>query len=349
MRISRGRRGFTLIELLVVIAIIAILVALLLPAVQQAREAARRSTCKANFKQIGIALHNYHDVFTVLPYLRGGTARPGNADNNGRASGFVGMLPYMDQAAAFDELWNDPEGDEQGGRPWDTSGANGSPIWAKDFAVLVCPSAITSNDSRGQTNYGFSVGDRPTRGDDRTGVRGVFARQTSVKFRDITDGTSNTIAMGEIATTRNGNGQRTLLGNVVRNTGNAVVRDNPSGCYGFVDPATGRYNTGNTRDWRGERWGDGGCSFTSVCTVLPPNGPNCARGNGDSADGLYTVQSWHAGGAHVLLADGAVKFVSENIDTGDLTQREPTTGESPYGVWGGAGSIAGEELAADVF
>ena len=347
MRAFRRRRGFTLIELLVVIAIIAILVALLLPAVQQAREAARRSSCKANFKQLGIALHNYHDVHRSLPYARGGTAGPNNT-NRGRASGFVGMLPYMDLATVYEELWADPEGDPQGGQPWDTSGARGNANWAKNFAVLVCPSARTSTDSRGQTNYGFSIGDRPTRGDDRN-PRGLFGRQTSTMFRDITDGTSNTIAMGEIATTQNGNGQRDLLGNVVRNTGNAVVRDNPSLCYGFVDPSTGRYSTGNTRDWRGERWGDGGCAFTTVATVLPPNGPNCGRGNGDSADGLYTVQSYHPGGAHVLLADGAVKFVSENIDTGDLTQGEVTNGPSPYGVWGAAGSKAGEELAFEGF
>ena len=342
------RRAFTLIELLVVIAIIAILVALLLPAVQQAREAARRSQCKANLKQIGIGLHNYHDVHRVLPYLRGGSDRPGNADNNGRASGYVGLLPYLDLATTFEELSGDPDGDEMGGRPWDTAGVNGNPAWALDHNVLMCPSARYSNDSRGQTNYGFSIGDRTSRGDDRD-PRGCFGRQTSTRLRDIVDGTSNTIAMGEIATTRNGNGQRDLLGNVVRNAGYARTRDNPSRCYEYVDPSTGKYNTGNTRDWRGERWGDGGCSFTSVTTVLPPNGPNCARSNSDSADGLYSVQSYRSGGAHVLMADGAVFFVSENIDTGDLTQAEVTNGASPYGVWGAAGSKDGEELPFDGF
>src|SRR5438270_6004969 len=99
------RRGFTLIELLVVIAIIAVLVALLLPAVQQAREAARRSQCKNNLKQIGLALHNYHDIFNLFPSASGGTDQ--GAKNNGdRLSGIVMLLPHLDQAP----LWNQISG-----------------------------------------------------------------------------------------------------------------------------------------------------------------------------------------------------------------------------------------------
>src|SRR5574339_664627 len=97
---TRSRRGFTLIELLVVIAIIAILIALLLPAVQQAREAARRTQCRNHLKQIGLALHNYHDNFTMFMPKSGGT-NPGNPCHNGnsnRRSGWAALLPYIDQA-----------------------------------------------------------------------------------------------------------------------------------------------------------------------------------------------------------------------------------------------------------
>ena len=107
MRSVRKKRGFTLIELLVVIAIIAILIALLLPAVQQAREAARRTQCKNNLKQLGIALHNYHDVYNMFPFMRGGTGNEAgvsaNWNNRDSVSGFVMLLPMMEQGP----LWND--------------------------------------------------------------------------------------------------------------------------------------------------------------------------------------------------------------------------------------------------
>src|SRR5262245_31606503 len=103
LRWRRGRFGFTLIELLVVIAIIAVLVAMLLPAVQQGREAARRSQCKNNLKQLGLALHNYHEVYTVFPFECGGTGWTGDGTGSwGRLSGTVLLLPFMDQAP----LWN---------------------------------------------------------------------------------------------------------------------------------------------------------------------------------------------------------------------------------------------------
>src|SRR5690606_28625210 len=109
------RSGFTLIELLVVIAIIAILIALLLPAVQQAREAARRTQCKNNLKQVGLALHNYHDVFGSFTYKSGGTDRPPssapcNLGNARRRSGWVGLLPYIDQGPLYNQI-------ESGGAP----------------------------------------------------------------------------------------------------------------------------------------------------------------------------------------------------------------------------------------
>jgi prepilin-type N-terminal cleavage/methylation domain-containing protein len=104
----RSRRAFTLIELLVVIAIIAVLIALLLPAVQQAREAARRTQCRNNLKQMGLALHNYHDVFNRFPARRYGTTNTGCSgnfcSNSGRITAWIAMLPYIDQAPLYNAI-----------------------------------------------------------------------------------------------------------------------------------------------------------------------------------------------------------------------------------------------------
>jgi prepilin-type N-terminal cleavage/methylation domain-containing protein len=341
--------GFTLIELLVVIAIIAILISLLLPAVQQAREAARRSQCRNNLKQLGLALHNYHDTFRLCPYRRGGTAGPGSYDNNGRASGFVGLLPFIDQAGLYNEI-DRPDG-RWGGRPWDLSGPDGGPHWGHTIPVLQCPSNKADvADRRGDCSYVFCSGDSGRNNNDRK-PRGIFGYWSSTTVSDILDGTSNTIAMSETAISTGG---RLILGGVVRNVGNAVVRDNPALLLTCVDPnnpiqylpvASLPYGNAIRHQWRGQRWGDGGASFTDFVTVMPPNGPSASRTNSDASEGLYTASGFHEGGVHCLMADGAVRFVSETIDTGDLTAtRRWRTGPSRYGVWGALGSKDGAEL-----
>ena len=143
MKLSEIRKGFTLIELLVVIAIIAILVALLLPAVQQAREAARRSQCKNNLKQIGIALHNYHDVFSTLP---NGTVA--SAVGGWGTSWWPRILPYTDQAGLFEALtfdgahpgWTHNTGAE-GGFPTSAGFRNGRAATGNPISLMLCPSS----------------------------------------------------------------------------------------------------------------------------------------------------------------------------------------------------------------
>ncbi|WP_373649529.1 MULTISPECIES: DUF1559 domain-containing protein [unclassified Schlesneria] len=368
LKVRRG--GFTLIELLVVIAIIAVLVALLLPAVQQAREAARRVQCRNSLKQIGLALHNYHDAFNRFPYGRGGTGHPdgGTSDpltnNYTRASGFILLLPYLDQGP----LWNtissvqtfggmtfQPAGPRPRGVTTATPAFDYPPFMAT-IPTLMCPSAevITTNKYGGQTNYAFCWGDNTrritgsesvsTRQAVRREMRGMFGLQSSRNMRDLTDGSSNTIAMAEIATSNDGN---SIRGGVANSRGTGPAYDSPILCQLEGNRATGKLTPGTNRNLRGNGWANGITAYTGVSTVLPPNSPHCLQSSNDHSDGQAPASSMHVGGVSVLMADGSARFISENIDVGNQSVPDVRTGPSPYGVWGALGSIIGGEAVGE--
>ena len=245
-----SQSGFTLVELLVVIAIIGVLVGLLLPAVQAAREAARRMSCSNNFKQIGLAVHNYHSAYKVLPTQGCGSTgdkgySPHSSNPNGSMLGqgpqlsqgqlswLVGILPFMEQQALWEEIANPYEQTLAGGgtiiyepfAPSPCRSWNFCDAWYTEIPALRCPSDPgTGLPSQGRTNYAACLGDSidegaagvvhwkpphnpPTGGDEsnqaqeaRAACRGVFASHRETKFRDILDGLANTIMAGEIAT-----------------------------------------------------------------------------------------------------------------------------------------------------
>jgi prepilin-type N-terminal cleavage/methylation domain-containing protein/prepilin-type processing-associated H-X9-DG protein len=359
------RRGFTLIELLVVIAIIAILIALLLPAVQQAREAARRSTCKNNLKQLGLALHNYHDVAGRFPPRQGGTDTTSPNGNSNEGSGFTMLLPYLDQAPLYNQISSAQTFGATTFPPFGDSAADATnyELWFADIPVLLCPSSpnvkqTVGSRPHGLNHYGFSAGDSSafnshtpapaTTANAMRNFRGLFGRQASRRIADVRDGTSNTIAMGEI-TSASATGSREVLAATARDQG-ISVSDSPVTCLLTVDGTTGEYlpSIATPSASRGARWSRGVAAYTAVTTILPPNSPSCAN-TGYNSSGLYSVTSRHTGGAHVLMADGAVRFISENIDTGNLSLPDirTVTGRSPYGVWGALGSIAGGETVGE--
>ncbi len=354
MKSKRNRHGFTLIELLVVIAIIAILIALLLPAVQQAREAARRTQCRNNMKQLGLALHNYHDTYGMFPYGQGGTAGRdfwwegrANASNELCLSGLVPLLPFVDQGPLWDQITRgDANYPPQGPCPWYSS----FKPWTADIPAYLCPSDPESNPAAGgigRSNYAFCRGDS-VGASSSTQTRGLFATATCYRVRDVVDGTSNTIAMAEIVICGS---RRRILGGMTCTGLGGQLSQNPSVCLTYIDPDNPDEFGPNYTDcgWaiRGRRYPDGRPALTGFSTVLPPNGPNCNQNNyGDWSPGVYSAQSMHAGGVNVLFADGSVRFISESIDTGDLTH--PAVGAksrapSPYGVWGSLGSKDGGE------
>ncbi|UUO08612.1 DUF1559 domain-containing protein [Blastopirellula sp. J2-11] len=335
-----SRRGFTLVELLVVIAIIGALIALLLPAVQQAREAARRMSCTNQLRQIGLAMHNYHDTYGKLPPRNGGTQA-----NSYRLSGWVGLLPFIEQPALYEQIASGNGTHASfGPRPWD----NFAPFRTQ-IAMLLCPSEPADpidSDNIGSSNYCFSIGDCSRYTDSEVESRGIFSRYHYCGFNRITDGLSNTVMMGEKALGTPG--LRRIIGGIAV-TGTPWTGDqddiNPGVCMALRG-VSGEYQSGTTMlDRNGRRWVDGTVNFQGFSTILPPNAPSCSRSGSDWKESIISASSHHPGGVNTLMADGSVTFIQETIDTGDLSSVAPQQGgSSPYGVWGALGSKSGGEV-----
>ena len=342
---GHSRKGFTLIELLVVIAIIAVLIALLLPAVQQAREAARRTQCRNNLKQLGLALHNYADVFTALPFMRWTV---GNVYYNNHAN--LALLPYVDQAPLFNQLSAPlvvggttylPMGFTAAPYSWDVN----YPLWKTQVGGYLCPSdanSLVKYSNIGTQSYRLCLGDSVNGMYAGTSTRGIFGSASRTQLRDITDGTSNTIAMSERANKNFGDPSRILWG-----VAGPVDVSTPVACLALN---TGlNYPTG-TGIVRGadvpSMWSDGAPHCAGFTTVLPPNSASCTNSSNYVADSIISATSHHTGGVHALMADGAVRFISSNINSGNLSVA-PTTSVSPYGVWGALGTKSGNEPIGD--
>ncbi len=337
--------GFTLVELLVVIAIIGVLVALLLPAVQAAREAARRSQCSNQHKQLAIAIHNHHDTYGYLPFREGRfTAFP--TSYQGRKSGFITLLPFMEQQPLYDQIMTEqviggttyaPGGPE----PW-----NGSYTpWKARIKTFFCPSDGGPQSTGVEfTNYMFCSGDSIGQLNSDNQSRGMFGRTNTDKgFRlaDVTDGLSNTIAISERR-----KGSSLAVTRTAQQSGEWFTT--PNGCLSQYNASTKTWAI-TASEWAGRRWPDGGMGFTGITTNAPPNSVSCAWNSNDAQPGLYPPSSYHPAGVNAAMGDGSVRFISQNINCGDLSADGKTlNGQSPYGVFGAMGSRAGgESLQAD--
>jgi prepilin-type N-terminal cleavage/methylation domain-containing protein len=317
-----GPLGFTLIELLVVIAIIAILIALLLPAVQQAREAARRTQCRNNLKQLGLAIHNYHDTHTAFPFAYMLTVPPSAGTTLNACPYSIQILPYMDQAPLYNQ-WSPlvPAINEAVAIiPSMATQVQGNLAVIKTpLTAFMCPSSpvqLVSDYGLAPPAAPFNVNWTAARGDYSvsTGVRGDFSTLAYAGFpggtsgpregilqvaglngrvgrmRDITDGTSNTSLLME----RTGGAQiyrKFQVDATMTSTGGA-----------------GKANAGGWGDFLvGEHWPNGSL-FDGTIGV---NGGPCVINCNNLRSSNF--HSFHVGGVHALMGDGAVKFISENI------------------------------------
>ena len=406
---SRKLRAFTLVELLVVIAIIGMLIALLLPAVQAAREAARRMACSNNLKQLGLSLHNYHDTYQAFPPTCGGpTTQSANQPSlMRRLSMLFQVLPFIEQQAIYAEVVSSKTDDGVSGadtqaehnsyhvNPQASGTAAAPTIWCTRLDAFICPSESVrlakpkAANTLGRTNYAVCVGDwadelesqienhrgfacffqwrTPSNGTTLRGHHRYLDSETlgTVRnFGSIGDGTSNTIVFAEICIAGDDDGPIARLGTytstdaVGTGANTALSLANPAACIAVVN-GKGEYNgTGDKQAWKGDRWAHAIPVYNSFSTVYPPNGPSCVRG-GNTSRVCNSAGSWHTGGVNACMGDGAVRFVTQTVDTGYLTNATTPgkfkdgrnrntnsgadTGPSDFGIWGAMGSIDGGE------
>jgi prepilin-type N-terminal cleavage/methylation domain-containing protein/prepilin-type processing-associated H-X9-DG protein len=336
--------GFTLIELLVVIAIISVLIALLLPAVQSAREAARRIQCTNNLKQIGLAMHNYESIAGAFPLTGVVDPRPVAFAHWVGWSGHARILPVMEQGPMFNSI--------NFTLPY--SQAFNYTVAAASISSFLCPSEKDPsptpasnffNTPKGVTSYGLNMGDWFVFAAGGPITRGVFSPNISRRFSNFTDGTSNTVLASETKV-RNpeyncipGLSLITDPNNIPDSTANPFV---VAPEYGGSCGAVGQGHTA---------WVDGNAQETGMTTAWPPN--KAILGNMGEGDldlqgtplfiggvagptfAAITARSYHPGGVNTLLADGSVRFIKSSI-------------AGP--IWRALGSISGGEvISADAY
>ncbi|TWT80332.1 hypothetical protein CA13_17450 [Planctomycetes bacterium CA13] len=312
----------------------------------------------------------------------GGTYRiSGQGNNRFRLSYLIPLLPFFEQQAMWEQISN-PLADGVPTDPWPAMGpapwTTGYTPWMTDIPTLRCPSDPgVGAGTMGRANYGVCIGDATHRVDTgiinftnnqwSTGIeadamgscRGMFINRRYTSFRDTLDGLANTIMAAELATDLGDRDTRTAP----RSSNDwGAMHGGTLPCEGYVDPLRPQFwsptanNVMSGNQTRGGRWADGAPIYTSFVTILPPNSPVCL-GGGDSSSGEIGASSRHQGGVHVLMGDGAVKFITESIESGNKNSPKVRYGNgypqpgnaSPFGLWGSLGTRASKETIESEF
>ncbi|TWU00872.1 DUF1559 family PulG-like putative transporter [Stieleria varia] len=336
---------------------------LMLMQVQRHRHAARQFECDNNLKQLGLAIHNYHSAYRLMPMGAGGTDQ-GSVDeplagNAGRLSAFVGLTPFMEEQRLWEYLSNPMRLNgvsypAMGPVPW--YDAQKYVPWSQRPEPLVCPEDPASkqypNASSYVLNYGDGIlrvgaghGDSPKPPEpaitqlELATQRGAFCKQRALRFRDFLDGLSNTLMMAE------------------SQIAGKPVAKNVSGLP--MNPSLVFEAQQGKEFWPEGRqacWADGAIRSQGFQTILPPDSPSATSDDGEYT-AVMSASSHHGPGTHVLYCDGAVAFVTSKIDTGDTTRPSVAIGDppnnggfakpgsqSPYGLWGALGTRASAEV-----
>ncbi len=355
-------RRYSLSDLLVGVVICGALLSLAMMSVVRSRAAARGRSCGNNLKQLGLALHNYHSAYKQMPSGAGGTGQGGDqlnrVGNAGRLSAFVGLSPFYEEQQLWERISNPlRQGDQNyppmGPEPWHDP--KQYPPWSMRPELLVCPDDKSAAEFSVAASYVLNYGDgiqrvgsgkndwpspedRASLMNQRAACRGVFGKQIQYRFRDILDGLSNTMMMSEMQI----NGAK-----VARNVADLAIK-----------PSLAIKAQSGNEFWpagRGAVWCDGALRSAGFQAVLPPGSPSATSDQGETT-AVMSASSHHGDGAHVLMCDGAVMFVSSSIDAGDPDSPSvalaspgskatfaPPGSKSPYGVWGALGSRASKE------
>jgi prepilin-type N-terminal cleavage/methylation domain-containing protein/prepilin-type processing-associated H-X9-DG protein len=312
LKAARRREGFTLVELLVVIAIIGILIALLLPAVQAARESARRSQCINNLKQFALAAHNYENSNKRFP--------PGRLELGN--SGIVGtewsqharLLPYIEQEALGGELRLD----------LDPSDPGNLPAQQAQPATFLCPSDprsrvyATLGTLFSKNNYRGNAGNTWSK-DDNNGIYYKYfvatrlraadqIRYSGVAINEILDGTAQTAMFSEKGTGDESNTVVTVETDHFR-AQTATAATIRSECLA-LNITTATQSSGG-----GTNWANGSYAFTWYNHIMTPNDRSCMRTNNSNSDGATSASSYHPGGVNLAMCDGSVRFVRETVSS----------------------------------
>jgi prepilin-type N-terminal cleavage/methylation domain-containing protein/prepilin-type processing-associated H-X9-DG protein len=365
--------GFTLVELLVVIAIIGVLIALLLPAVQAAREAARRLKCANNMKQWVLAAHNHHDAKQYLPAIQTGgeTVKTATNNNCNRFGVHYALLPFLEQQAYRDAI------DNHATAPWLPSISD---IRTIPINTLLCPSDTRNrsiamiggarNHQAAKSNYVVSHADgvarlqqndsnrewfwngtshraelrSKTSGEGDLTHRAIFYYTRRTGLEEITDGTTNTILLSESVT---GDWQSIQVKGgvvVVSNFDVGTWVSKASVCMAAKNGNEYTINGSTVTLYNHTRCAshlDSLSLHVAFNTAIPPNGPSCVKRNNEAELGFYTATSHHQGGVNCGFADGSIHFVSDNIDTNGTPDTKTgiyLQGQSVFGVWGALGT-----------